>query len=192
MSIDEQTSTQPGATGRSRWTWLIWLAVIGLISLIAWGLVNNTEIKPQIGDPAPPFELPLFSGYELEGKDSIALADLNGRVVVVNFWASWCVTCIYETDDLETTWNKYREDGVVVLGVAYLDEERKSREFMEKYGLTYPSGPDLRSQITSETYFVSQVPETFVIAPDGTVADVIIGEVTAERLATVIEPLLVE
>ena len=165
MSIDEQPTIQSRSAGRFRWSWLIWLAVLGLISLIAWGLVNNTEIKPQVGDPAPPFELPLFSGYELEGNDSINLADLSGRVVVVNFWASWCVTCIYETDDLETIWNQYREDGVVVLGIAYLDEERKSREFMEKYGLTYPSGPDLRSQITSETYFVSQVPETVVRAP---------------------------
>lgn len=191
MSEDQNSSpsTKETKTGW-RGSWFVWLGVLTLMSLIAWGLVNNKEIKPQVGDPAPDFEMPLFTGFELENQSNISLAGLEGRVVVVNFWASWCVTCIYETEDLESVWQDYRDDGVVVLGVAYLDEESKSREFIAKYGMTYPTGADLRSQITSEKYFVSQVPETFVVGPDGNVAAVFIGQVSRNQLTAVIDPLL--
>ncbi len=82
MNVEETVSPiVEKSRGGLRWFWLIWLAVGLMIGLIAWGLVNNTEIKPQVGSPAPDFEMPLFADYQLEGRDQIALADLRGRVV---------------------------------------------------------------------------------------------------------------
>lgn len=178
---------------RSRpWTRaLIWLGVAALLGLLAWGLLKAGETRPDAGATAPNFNVQFFDGYEWQGEEVASLDDFRGNVVVLNFWASWCVECRIEADLLEQTWQRYRDQGVVFLGVAYVDAEAKSLAYLNEYDITYPNGPDLGSSI-SGAYKITGVPETFFIGKDGAVSRYVLGPVNSNILTGEIESLLAQ
>ena len=158
--------------------------ILGLMTIFGWKLFDSAQSQVETG-PAPDFTVRLFDG------DQLTLAQLRGQVVVVNFWASWCVPCRDEAPILEQAWQRYRDRGVFFLGIAYLDTDTESLAFLEEFGITYPNGPDIGT-IIAEKYRIAGVPETFFIAKDGRVADLEIGPLTEARLVTTIETLLRE
>jgi cytochrome c biogenesis protein CcmG/thiol:disulfide interchange protein DsbE len=167
------------------------LLIIGSIVLVGWVVVmvinlssfESTELQ---GRKASAFTLTLFDQFE---QDQVALADLRGRVVVINFWASWCVECYKEAALLEQAWQDYKEQDVIFIGVDYLDTEKDALAYMQQYGITYPSGPDLGSKI-SRDYGITGVPETFFIDKDGNIAHVQIGPVEKEQLYRLLDQLV--
>ncbi|MDX1662774.1 MAG: TlpA disulfide reductase family protein [Candidatus Promineifilaceae bacterium] len=178
----------------SRWRWstvLVWAGALAVLALLGWGLGNTDTPRPQAGAPAPAFEMEFFDGYEWQSAESASLEEMEGQVVVLNFWASWCVECRIEADLLESAWREYRDDGVIFLGVAYLDVEQKSLDYLEEFNVTYPNAPDLGS-VVANRYQITGVPETFFIGKDGQIADVVIGPVDSTRLHTQISRLLTE
>lgn len=189
----ETADTLPEEGKRTlRWTTVaIWLVVIGLLALLGWGLVNTNAPRPEAGSEAPNFTLQFFDGYEWQGMSSADLADMRGNPVVLNFWASWCVECRYESDALEAAWKKYRDQGVIFLGVAYADVEPKSLEYMNEFNLTYPHGPDLGTDI-SQTYEITGVPETFFIDRNGVITHVQIGPLSEATLDGLIQQMLAQ
>ena len=111
----------------SRWmTYAVWASVIGILILLGWGLINNNATRPEVGKSAPEFGIEFFNGYEWETKTTADLVDMQGKVVVLNFWASWCIECRLEADLIEASWQKYKDQDVIFLGVAYADDENKS------------------------------------------------------------------
>ena len=175
-----------------RWsTVLIWTGIIALLALFGWGLINANEGRPTDGATAPNFEMQFFDGYQWKDLETASLEDMRGQVVILNFWASWCVECRVEADLLENTWRQYRDQGVVFLGVAYVDSEPKSMAYLEEFGITYPNAPDLGSAISNE-YKITGVPETFFIGKDGQVADFVLGPVNATVLQNQIQTLLAQ
>lgn len=175
-----------------RWsTVLVWGGVIALLALFGWGLLNANEGRPEEGAVAPNFEMQFFDGYQWKDLENASLEDMRGQVVVLNFWASWCVECRVEADLLESTWRQYRDQGVVFLGVAYVDSEAKSLAYLEEFGITYPNAPDLGSEISNE-YKITGVPETFFIGKDGQVSDFVLGPVNATMLQNQIQTLLAQ
>jgi cytochrome c biogenesis protein CcmG/thiol:disulfide interchange protein DsbE len=132
-----------------------------------------------------------FNGYEWENRTAADLQDMQGKVVVVNFWASWCVECRVEAHEFERAWQKYRDQGVVFVGIAYADVEPNSIAYMQEFGLTYPHAPDLGTVISAD-YEITGVPETFIIDKDGMIADVVIGPVRPGYLDGVINQLLAQ
>ncbi|MCA9866358.1 MAG: redoxin domain-containing protein [Anaerolineae bacterium] len=175
-----------------RWSMIaLWLAVIAILAVLAWGLLNATAGRPEVGQAAPDFTVEFFNGYEWDARPVADLSDMRGRPVVLNFWASWCVECRYETDVLEQTWLKYRDDGVVFLGVAYADVEPNSIAYMKEFGVTFPHAPDLGTDI-SQDYEITGVPETFFIDKDGVIRHVQIGAVDEQLLDTIIPQMLAE
>lgn len=162
-----------------------WIAVFGLLTLLAVGLLRTQEGPVSVGQTAPNFTLTTFDG------DQISLKDLDGKVVVVNFWASWCKPCEEEAAELETAWRMYEPRGdVVFLGVDYVDTETEAMAYLEKFDITYPNGPDLRTQI-SQAYRIRGVPETYIIGKDGKLAAFKISPfVSLNEIQGMIDPLL--
>jgi cytochrome c biogenesis protein CcmG/thiol:disulfide interchange protein DsbE len=138
-------------------------AVAGLLALLVWRVVHQP--KPvKAGARAPAFNL-----TRLDGNGRISLAALDGKVRVVNFWATWCAPCKAETPALERFWRQFRSRGVVVLGVDYNDVAGDARRFVRRHGLTYPMVRDPGGTVATR-YNLTGVPETFVIDRQGRVA----------------------
>ena len=173
---------------RSRWG-IVGLVVAPLVLfalLLASGLGRDPRALPSelIGQPAPPFSLP-----RIDADGAVDLGDLSGQVVVVNFWASWCLPCREEHDALAAAWGRYRERGVVLLGVSFEDTRDAALAFRDELGGDWPLAADPDSR-TAIAYGVFGVPETFVIAPDGSIAAKSTGAVTYEWLTDEIESAL--
>jgi len=185
---------QPGEVSHAGAGWkipwrrlLVVLVGVGaLVSLLAYGFTRDPKAipSPLVGRPAPSFSLALLDGGTLN------LETLRGKVVVVNFWASWCYpACWNEAPRLEAAWRRYRERGVVLVGVVYQDSEANAREFISRHGKTYPNGMDPGSRIAIN-YGVYGVPETFFIDRAGRIRRKHVGEINEETLGTMIESLL--
>lgn len=170
--------------GRTITQGLVLVPVLGLLALLGYGLAQKTP-PPLVGGPAPDFTLQLFDGGE------ITLSELRGQVIVINFWASWCPPCREEAPLLEEAWRFYRDQGVVFIGVDWLDTEDEARAYIREFDLTYPNGPDLGSRI-GRAYRITGVPETFFITREGLVATHIPAPLDAITLVTNIEALLRE
>lgn len=162
-----------------------WIGVFALLALLAFGLLRNQEGPVTVGETAPNFTLTTFEG------EQISLADLQGKVVVLNFWASWCKPCEEEAAELESAWRIYQPGGeVMFLGVDYVDTETEAQIYLEKFDVTYPNGPDLRTKI-SQAYRIRGVPETYIIGKDGKLAAFKISPfLSLAEIQSMIDPLL--
>lgn len=154
--------------------------VVGILLVLAYGFWSQRSMEKRL---APDFTLYLFDGGE------ISLAELRGRVVVVNFWASWCIPCREEAPGLTKVWREYKDDDVFFVGVNIKDYKPKALAFIEEFGITYPNGPDPYGRI-SRSFSVYGLPETFVITRDGEIARRFIGALKEDELRAVIEGLL--
>jgi cytochrome c biogenesis protein CcmG, thiol:disulfide interchange protein DsbE len=161
---------------------------VPIIALLAFGLtVDPRTVKsPLPGRDAPDFALPVMGA-----NDTIRLADYHGRILVLNFWASWCIPCRIEHPALTAAADSYREHGVEFLGVLYRDLPDAARRWLDQYGEAYPSTEDPGSR-TAIGYGLSGVPETFVIGRDGVVVYKHIGPITAAQLRAVLDPLVAQ
>ncbi len=133
--------------------------------------------------PAPDFTVALFDG------GSFRLAEQRGNVVVLNFWASWCVPCRTESPRLQAASQTYRDRGVVFIGVDIQDDDKDARAFLKQYGLTYATGPDHNLAI-SQSYGVSGLPTTFFVDRQGQIVRRWLGEVQDAQLTGFIDETL--
>jgi cytochrome c biogenesis protein CcmG/thiol:disulfide interchange protein DsbE len=170
MEANTAPTPQPSTPRRRvRWaTIVIWVAVLGLLALVGFGLIRRQQGPVAAGSPVPDFVLTTFDGQTIDSQD------LRGKVLLVNFWASWCKPCEQEASELEQAWQRYQGEDVVFIGVDYVDTEREALAYLDRFGVTYPNGPDLRTRI-SQAFRIRGVPESYVIAPDGTIVSVKIG-----------------
>jgi cytochrome c biogenesis protein CcmG/thiol:disulfide interchange protein DsbE len=168
VDLDE---TSPRTT--RRWVTIsIWAGVLGLLALLGFGLVRAQQGPVAVGARAPEFTLTTFGG------DEVHTSDLLGKVMVVNFWASWCKPCEQEALELELAYQMYKDQGVEFLGVDYVDTETEALAYLDKFDITYPNGPDLGTYI-SQVYRMRGVPETYIVGPDGRIRAVQIGPYTS-------------
>jgi cytochrome c biogenesis protein CcmG/thiol:disulfide interchange protein DsbE len=182
--ISQKLEGQDDTGSRSLGKVLIYAIVLAILALLGWGLVR-ANANPRTEGTAPDFTLSTFNG------EHITLSDLRGQVVVINFWASWCLPCKEEAPYLEATWRKYKNRRVVFIGVDYLDTETKALEYIEEFDITYPNGPDIETRISYD-YRIQGVPETFFVAKDGTLRGVKIGPLMPPELEDRITELLAE
>jgi cytochrome c biogenesis protein CcmG/thiol:disulfide interchange protein DsbE len=160
-----------------------------LLGLLAAGLVRQegasaSAVRSSVAEsrPAPDLLLDGFDGTTMR------LADLRGRVVVVNFWASWCAPCREETADLERAWQAHKGRGVAFLGVATWDGKEQAREFVRQAGVTYPNGLDANGDAAVE-YRVAGIPETFLIDREGRIVRRWIGQIREADLTRALAEL---
>ncbi len=189
MTANPEPVTTPPPPPRPRRT--VWLVVVlgfvvVFIALLASGLRPKTSTLLH-GNPAPDFELTAFNG-EFDGQ-RFSLTDMRGQIVVLNVWASWCVACEQEMALFEQAWQEYRARDVWFIGVDYLDTDTAGLAYLERFGITYPNGPDIGSRIYRD-YRCAGVPETFFIDRQGIVQHVQIGPMTQPQLHGVLDRLL--
>ncbi|MGH3133348.1 MAG: TlpA family protein disulfide reductase [Gaiellaceae bacterium] len=158
---------------------------VGLVALLflllVWTLV--TEEGGDLAASAARGERPRAPDFTLERLDEegeLTLSSLRGQVVVVNFWASWCIPCREEAPFLEQVWRENRELGLVVVGLDAKDFRRDARRFARRYELTFPLVYDGPGD-TLAGYGVTGFPETFVLDRDGRVVEAFVGGVTSEE-----------
>lgn len=171
---------------RSSWGWLfVWVGLIALLILVAIGLRRRQEGPITLGSTIPDFTVTTFDN------EQYTLSELRGKVVVLNFWASWCKPCEQEAADLEAAWRFYQDRGdVVFIGVDYVDTEPEALGYLTKFDITYPNGPDLRTSV-SQLFRITGVPETYIIDKEGRLADAKISPFQSlSEIKAMIDPLL--
>jgi cytochrome c biogenesis protein CcmG/thiol:disulfide interchange protein DsbE len=157
---------------------------IGLVALLfvllVWALVTedggDLAAAANRGDRP---EAPEFALERLDGDGELALSSLQGKAVVLNFWASWCLPCKDEAPYLEQVWKENRERGLVVVGLDAKDFRRDARRFADRFGLTFPlvfDGPG----DTLGGWGVTGFPETFVLDREGKVVQAFLGDVSSD------------
>jgi cytochrome c biogenesis protein CcmG/thiol:disulfide interchange protein DsbE len=165
---------------RGRWTLLggVLSAIALTTLLLAFGLRHDPSVvrSALIGRAAPGFDLPY-----LEGAGHLRLSDLRGQVVVVNFWGSWCIECRQEHNALAGAWQRYRDQGVVMVGISFQDSVASSRAFAHGLKMDWPLLSDSDSR-TALAFGVYGAPETFFISRDGRVMKRWTGPITYEVL----------
>lgn len=188
MSDNIAESPRPDERQSSGTRWGVifaWVFVIALLVLVGIGLNRAQQGAVARGELAPDFTLTSFDG------EDFVLSEMRGQVVVINFWASWCVPCEDEAEYLEEAWIYFEDRGdVVFLGIDYSDTETKALAFLNRFGVTYPNAPDLGTRV-AQAYGILGVPETYIIDANGTIAFVMIGPFqSTSQITSRIEPLL--
>ncbi len=179
-------------TGR-RWTlWLggslaaVLFALLAVVFSSRFGSDPSLGASPLVGRPAPAVEF-----TPLEGAAISSVSDLRGSVVVLNFWAPWCVPCRAEHAVLQAAARDYAASGVVVVGLAYDSQTEDVIRFLDELGRGYPVAMDDRSRATI-AFGVRGVPETFFIDRDGLVAAKVSGAVDNQLVRSTLDAILLE
>ena len=189
---------QPAPVRRSRW-FAVALAVpvVALASLLVWGtfrtggrsgglFVNNNFGEVSIAArPAPDFSFETFDGR------SLSLSDRRDKVVMIDFWASWCPPCRREAPVLAAVYKEYSSKGVEFVGIDIWDDETDARAFLKRYGVTYPNGLDVGGVITID-YGVTGIPEKYFIDQSGQLLRKFVGPVDAGALRSLLDGLLAD
>ena len=174
---------------------IIWIFLVGLLAILGVQLNRTQEGTVQPGSTINDFTMELFEGYDYQGQSQIKFSDLRGKVVVINFWASWCKPCEQEAAALEAAWREYEPTGeVVFIGADYVDTPTEASIYLKKFDITYPNGEDRdleRGRPLSQYFRITGVPETYFVDKEGVLNFVHIGPLTTvEQIRERIEPLL--
>ncbi len=180
--------TAPIKTRRSiPWIWLIVVGItVPLVVVLAIGLQRDPRAipSPLVGKLAPPVTLQLFD------RTTLNTERYRGHVLIMNFWASWCYpACYEEAPELQQVWERYKEQGVIVIGINVQDQEVAAAEFIRRFGQTFPNGMDQTGRISID-YGVYGVPETFIIDAQGRITYKHVGAITAQIIAERVTPLV--
>ena len=170
---------------------IIWGILVGLLTLVAFGLRRAQNPMAVTGKPVPDFNLVFYKGYEHNGKTEVKLSDLQGKIVMINIWASWCKPCEQEAPELEQAWQFYKSSGdVVFVGVDYVDTPEGANGYLKKFNITFANAPDLKSNISSILNRQMGVPETYFIDRKGILRNVKIGPfASVDEIKSVIQSI---
>jgi cytochrome c biogenesis protein CcmG/thiol:disulfide interchange protein DsbE len=169
------------------------VAAILFIGLLTYGLTLDQSKVPaaNINNTANAFNVEWLQGNEhlpSASGQSFNLEHFKGRPVILNFWASWCVSCREEAQELEKFWAEHK-DQIAVVGIAIQDEPESAKKFAAYFGKTYIIGLDTDGKAAID-YGVSGVPETFLIDKDGVIRHKEVGPVSAKMLEKLIGKIL--
>lgn len=171
------------------------LPVAALFALLGWSVVqrdgmpggfgvNDTFGEASIENrPAPDFTAQTVHG------ETVRLSDMKGRVVMLDFWTSWCPPCRREAPALAEVYREYQGNNVEFVGVAIWDDPEDVKEYVESFGLTYPNLVDARGRI-GMSYGVIGIPEKFFVGPDGNLVRKFVGPIDSETLRDALDELL--
>jgi len=204
MNPSEPQTAPAAASPRNRWTTgpgvatlVVLAACVALMGVLGYRLMNptaasniqnsarinsegrNVAVQPH---PASPFTLTTYDGRE------IGLESLRGKVVVLNFWSSWCPPCKDEAPALERVHQRFKDGDVVLLGVNVWDKGPEAEQFLFEHGITYTNGAPT-APLAAE-YGLTGIPETFIVNPEGQVVSRWVGPIGDADLSELIAAAL--
>ncbi len=168
---------------------VIRLLAFALVPALFVGFVGFSLLRTAPPETLVGTKMPEFSLKKLGSDSTLSSADLQGKAIVLNFWASWCPPCRQEARLLEQTWRSYADQGIMFVGVNVWDSEGDARKFLEEYDITYPNGADPGGQILVD-YGLAGIPETYLIDREGQIAQKWIGPFSEEALRSLLDELL--
>lgn len=186
------SSSQP-LSARDRW-FIVGGGAIALVVVLAiWLATGQSQAgrvaAPTVNRPAPAFALSSPAG------DTIQLQDYRGKIVMVNFWGTWCEPCIRELPELQTAYEQLQDQGFVIIGInLFQDEKAQNRtqediqRFVEQYGITYPIALDADGA-TTDSYHIYPIPTSFFIDEQGNIRYILPSELTTEKITELFHSL---
>ena len=196
-----QTDAPPSdtpASGRRRLLFFLlsMTPVLAVVALLFWGQLRSDDnpggvlVHEESSESQVLVRLaPWFGGYDLVSRERVDLDDLRGRVVMVDFWSSWCAACRIEAADLAQAYREYDNADVEFVGIAVWDRPADAEEHIERYDVTYLNILDPRGTM-AVSYGVRGVPEKFFLDAEGRIVRKLIGPVSAEDLRGILDGLL--
>lgn len=169
------------------WHFILVIAVAGLLALFYRGLWGDPRAIPTvlIGTPAA-----MFSGPEVRTGETVAMNRFQGKVVLINFWASWCLECRTEHENLMALNRQFSPNpNFVMLGINYQDDPKDAQKYLQVYGSNYDHIRDLQGTISID-YGVYGVPETFVIDKQGIIRYKYVGPILGPAYTHLTEDIL--
>jgi cytochrome c biogenesis protein CcmG/thiol:disulfide interchange protein DsbE len=196
--VESPPSPQRAPASTRRWVifGLVLIPVAAFVALMAWGIATPNNVRTNsavnnepgvvkaVADEAPDFSLePLGDGAP------IVLSDLRGKVVLVDFWSSWCPPCRAEAADLASVYKEYEGQPVEFIGVAMWDNEGDAIQHLERYGVTYLNGVDPRGAVALD-YGVRGIPEKYFVNQQGIIVRTFTGPMSPDLLRTTLNEIL--
>ncbi|SEN08001.1 Peroxiredoxin [Lihuaxuella thermophila] len=161
---------------------IIFLVLIAMIGFALFQLVGEGK-NPEVGDEAPDFKLTTLDGKEMK------LSQLRGKAVMLNFWASWCEPCRTEMPAMQKVYEKYKDQGFVIVAVNIAETDVAASQFAKQYGLTFPIWMD-RDREAVRLYQIRPIPTSFFIDPEGMIRRKVEGPLDVSRLELYVNPIL--
>ncbi len=152
---------------------VVWAVLILLVATLEVGWTMGSRV-PAVGMPAADFNL-----MDLDGK-ARALTDYRGKVVLLNFWATWCKPCTTEMPAMQSAYERLKDKGLVVVAVNELEDEGRVREHINEYGHTFPVLLDRKNEVAN-LYGVFGLPVTVFIDGNGVVQEYVKGSLLTEQ-----------
>jgi cytochrome c biogenesis protein CcmG/thiol:disulfide interchange protein DsbE len=169
------------------WQIALVVGLLGLLALFYQGLWGNPRLIPTvlIGTAAPN-----FTGPQVGSSEPLSLDQIRGKVVLLNFWASWCLECRLEHSNLLALNERFRQDpNFVMLGINYQDKEEDAQQYLRTYGTNFPHVRDIKGAVSFD-YGVYGVPETFVVDQQGVIRCKTIGPIIGQVYANYTQKIL--
>ena len=191
------SSVEPRSTIRKRNLIIVFslLPVSAFFALLAWGVIQSGGNPGGFGINSKFGEIPVeqrlahqFEAQDLDGR-TVRLSELQGKVVMLDFWSSWCPPCRREAPTLAQVYGEYKDKDVEFIGVAIWDNRNDVADHVAEYGLSYPNLLDRKGRIAID-YGVAGIPEKIFIDSQGNLVRKYIGPTEPEALRTILNELL--